>query len=184
MSYKKYWNSTNEKSYEPYPEWDVGFNELLGHCFNPERDEHWYLIAYHNLSIYHIKLKQKTTVKIHLLKGIMETLINCMVNKKNNSLMYKDNDFNRIVLRRCCAEGLCINFHLDHSLKTMQIALNDDNEYVGGRLVFATNDGVLYEPRRPAGSVTIHNNTVVHGVSTLRSGVRYGLFFLKTLPES
>jgi len=93
---------------------------------------------------------------------------------------FMEHDYNTIILRRCCAEGLCINFHLDHSLKTMQIALNDDNEYVGGRLVFATNDGVLYEPRRPAGSVTIHNNTVVHGVSTLRSGVRYGLFFLKS----
>jgi len=97
---------------------------------------------------------------------------------------FMEHDFNIIILRRCCAVGLCINFHLDHSLKTMQIALNDDNEYVGGRLIFATNDGVLYVPHRPAGSVTIHNNTVVHGVSTLRSGVRYGLFFLKTLPES
>jgi len=97
---------------------------------------------------------------------------------------FMDNDFNRIVLRRCCAEGLCINFHLDNSLKTMQIALNDDTEYVGGRLVFATNDGALYVPHRPTGSVTIHNNTVVHGVSTLHAGVRYGLFFLKTLPAS
>jgi len=114
--------------------------------------------------------------------GELTTLIGIEALERISTFM--DNDFNRIVLRRCCAEGLCINFHLDHSLKTMQIALNDDTEYVGGRLVFATNDGALYVPRRPAGSVTIHNNTVVHGVSTLRTGVRYGLFLLKTLPES
>jgi len=93
---------------------------------------------------------------------------------------YIEHDFNTIILRRCRAEGLCINFHLDYSQKTMQIALNDDTEYVGGRLVFATNDGALYVPCRPAGSATIHNNTVVHGVSTFYTGVRYGLFFLKT----
>ena len=128
MSYKKYWNSTNEKSYEPFPEWDVGFNELLGHCFNPERDKHWYLIAYHNLSIYHIKLKQKTTVKIHLLKGIMETLINCMVNKKNNSLMYKDNDFNRIKSQLTLGSEFQKESRLDNDkILHMKVILNDMN---------------------------------------------------------
>jgi hypothetical protein len=61
----------------------------------------------------------------------------------------------------------------------MQIALNDDSEYDGGRLVFATSEGFLI-PRRPAGSATIHTHEVVHGVTALRSGVRYGLFLCDT----
>lgn len=71
-----------------------------------------------------------------------------------------------------------MNFHTDNSLKTMQVALNGDNEYVGGRLVYATQ-GQLVIPARPEGSITIHDNTIAHGVSLLESGVRYGLFFLK-----
>ena len=61
----------------------------------------------------------------------------------------------------------------------MQVALNDDSEYAGGRLVFATRNGFIV-PRRPAGSATIHTNDIVHGVTALHSGVRYGLFFCDT----
>jgi hypothetical protein len=86
----------------------------------------------------------------------------------------------------------------------MQVALNGDEEYVGGRLIYAyykrdlsskhqkstsnsdpdknLNDcdetATFFVPPRPAGSVTVHTNKVVHGVTTLHSGVRYGLFFL------
>jgi predicted 2-oxoglutarate/Fe(II)-dependent dioxygenase YbiX len=61
----------------------------------------------------------------------------------------------------------------------MQVALNDPSEYIGGRLMYATEDGRLLLPDRKEGSVTLHNNTVVHGVTPLKEGVRYGLFFLK-----
>lgn len=71
-----------------------------------------------------------------------------------------------------------INFHTDVSLKTMQVALNDDTEYEGGRLLYVSK-GRLNAPERKTGTVTIHDNTIVHGVTLLRSGVRYGLFFLK-----
>jgi hypothetical protein len=37
----------------------------------------------------------------------------------------------------------------------MQVALNGDDEYNGGNLVFAL-DGKLVAPKRPAGSVSIH----------------------------
>jgi hypothetical protein len=80
-----------------------------------------------------------------------------------------------ILLRRCAAYGQCIDFHLDHCARTMQVALNDDTEYAGGRLVFAVR-GQLVAPRRPRGSVTLHGDKVAHGVSTMVSGVRYGLF--------
>ena len=38
----------------------------------------------------------------------------------------------------------------------MQVALNCDNEYEGGRLVYATH-GKLFDPQRKSGSVTVHN---------------------------
>jgi hypothetical protein len=60
----------------------------------------------------------------------------------------------------------------------MQVALNGDNEYKGGNLVYATN-GKLHAPERKAGTVSIHENDIVHGVSMFYSGVRYGLFFLQ-----
>ena len=60
----------------------------------------------------------------------------------------------------------------------MQVAINGDDEYVGGRLIYACGDGELKMPTRPKGKITIHQNNIVHGVSKLESGVRYGLFFL------
>ena len=60
----------------------------------------------------------------------------------------------------------------------MQLALNDDSDYEGGRLIFAT-EGRLIVPNRSKGTLTIHDNKIVHGVTRLESGVRYGLFFLK-----
>jgi len=32
-----------------------------------------------------------------------------------------------------------INFHTDTSAKTLQLTINDDDEYVGGRLMFINN---------------------------------------------
>jgi hypothetical protein len=61
----------------------------------------------------------------------------------------------------------------------MQVALNGDDEYVGGLLVFATSAG-FEKPVRPAGSATIHTAAIPHGVTSLVSGVRYGLFFCDT----
>ena len=86
--------------------------------------------------------------------------------------------YDEIILRRCSSHGKFINFYTDASLKTMQVAINGDDEYVGGRLVYATNEG-LEAPERPAGTVTIHHDDIVHGVSLFESGTRYELFFLK-----
>jgi hypothetical protein len=85
--------------------------------------------------------------------------------------------FNEIKLRRSSARGKCINFHRDISRRTMQVSLNSDDDYVGGRILYATDDGFL-SPPKPAGSVTIHDHHIVHGVTRLDSGVRYGLFLL------
>ena len=80
-------------------------------------------------------------------------------------------------------EGECVAFHTDtHSQKTMQIALNDENDYQGGLLLFATSKGFI-SPRRVQGSYTIHNHKTVHGVTSITSGVRYGLFLCQTKIE-
>ena len=53
-----------------------------------------------------------------------------------------------------------------------------NEKYVGGRLVYVTQDGMTY-PDRSAGSFTLHRNDILHGVTRLESGVRYGLFMLQ-----
>lgn len=99
---------------------------------------------------------------------------------------YFNGPYNTIRLRRAEAgsdeheqQHRSVHFHTDFSKRTMQIALNGDTEYGGGKLVFATADGFVC-PERPAGAVTIHCGSVVHGVTQLESGVRYGLFFCST----
>ena len=63
----------------------------------------------------------------------------------------------------------------------MQVPLNDESEYDGGRLVWALPDGLTIPPRA-AGSATIHTTGIVHGVTAHTRGVRCSLF-LCTLPE-
>lgn len=87
--------------------------------------------------------------------------------------------FNQIYLRRCVAHGKCIRFHVDQAFWTMQIPLNDPDEYQGGRLTYAAKDGSFICPHRGAGTATIHDSATVHGVTTLEGGVRYGLYFLE-----
>jgi predicted 2-oxoglutarate/Fe(II)-dependent dioxygenase YbiX len=79
--------------------------------------------------------------------------------------------YTTIKLRRCEAIGQCINFHTDMSHRTMQVALTSDETYGGGALVFANAEG-LHFPPRPAGSATVHDCTIVHGVTELVCGVR------------
>jgi small ubiquitin-related modifier len=86
------------------------------------------------------------------------------------------NTHDAILLRRCMEHGKAIKFHTDHSFKTLQVPLNE--KYVGGRLVYVTQDGMTY-PDRSAGSFTLHRNDILHGVTRLESGVRYGLFMLQ-----
>jgi hypothetical protein len=37
--------------------------------------------------------------------------------------------YDEIVIRRCQATGKFINFHTDHSLRTMQVSINSDRDY-------------------------------------------------------
>lgn len=71
----------------------------------------------------------------------------------------------------------CINFHCDgaYATGTVQIALNDQSEYSGGRLCFFVNDQ-LFMLDRPAGSVCQHPRRVLHAVTALIAGTRKSLF--------
>ena len=78
----------------------------------------------------------------------------------------------------------CIGFHTDSgnnhlkASQTAQLTLNSDLEYQGGRLCFFVGEDQLDIPVRPAGCLTIHSDTVAHGVTRLHGGSRYGLFVL------
>jgi hypothetical protein len=83
-----------------------------------------------------------------------------------------------IVIRRCSVSNQFIPFHRDSSLRTMQVALNDCSEYIGGRIVYASHNKLI-APVRNTGTAIIHQNNIIHGVSVLEKGTRYGLFFLQ-----
>ncbi len=120
--------------------------------------------------------KEVDDLKIELFKA---QLVNMIGESAVNELEAAFADrYDEILIRRCQAHGKFINFHTDVSLRTMQVALNGDDDYLGGRLVFACK-GKLYSPKRACGTVTIHENDIVHGVSMFEAGIRYGLFFLK-----
>jgi len=97
-------------------------------------------------------------------------------------LMAEHPGSSKIALRRTKGPVVgCIKFHCDASMEldvathTVQIALNDETEYVGGRLCFVDNNG-LTVTSRPAGTLTSHPANVLHAVTKLHLGIRYGLF--------
>lgn len=86
---------------------------------------------------------------------------------------------NCIVLRRRKAgaaggDDAFVPFHHDQAIQAMNVALNDDEDYVRGRMVYVTVEGIV-TPERKEGTVVMHNNKVVHGVQRLQSGARYDL---------
>ena len=114
-------------------------------------------------------------LKINLSKESLIELIGQKAFSELESLF--EQRYDEIVIRRCESHGKFINFHTDVSKRTMQLSLNGDDEYQGGRLLYLINNG-FYCPTRSAGTITIHHNDIVHGVTLFESGVRYGLFFL------
>ena len=97
------------------------------------------------------------------------------------------NEFERakIVLRRTEPSDACIGFHCDgvFASKTVSYALNDDSDYVGGSICFITSFG-LTKPNRPAGTITVHNREILHGVTKLHQGTRYNLFVVVSFISS
>jgi len=73
----------------------------------------------------------------------------------------------------------CIDFHQDggYATYTMQLALNDPEEYQGGKLCYVVENR-LHALTRPAGSLVGHRASIVHGVTALMGGVRKSLFLV------
>jgi hypothetical protein len=113
------------------------------------------------------------------LKISIETLEKLIGNARSSGLIKLMNyEYSDIILRRVENQEQLINFHTDHSMLTMQVVLNDKSQYEGCDLVFVTSAG-FQKPIRNAGSATIHDNTILHGVTKMTYGVRYSLFFLR-----
>jgi uncharacterized protein (TIGR02466 family) len=67
-----------------------------------------------------------------------------------------------------------IAFHSDTCSYTVNIALNDDSSFDGGRLL-ALNGAALKAPPHSRGTAILHAGNLVHGVSKVESGTRYSL---------
>ena len=65
-------------------------------------------------------------------------------------------------------------FHHDRSSLTVNVALTDDSEHVGGRLLVVMDGRVSALPRSE-GSATVHPSSLLHAVTRLVSGLRYSL---------
>ena len=115
--------------------------------------------------------------KLNITKEILIELIGETIFNKLTSLY--NGYYNTIYIRKVTGNNSLIDFHKDHSKRTMKIALNDPSEFVGGDLVYLT-DGLIHKPEQIKGSITIHNNDIIHGVTPIISGIRYSLFMLHT----
>jgi len=120
---------------------------------------------------------QSDDFKLEISKEVLIKLIG--INSFQNLSQLFNDRIDEIKIRRVKSTNNVINFHKDHALKTLQVSLNGDDNYVGGKLIFISKDGKVHKLNRKKGSLTIHDNTIPHGVSKLVSGVRFGLFFLK-----
>ena len=90
-----------------------------------------------------------------------------------------DGEHNTIYIRKVKGDNSMIDFHKDYSTKTLKIPLNKGSDYKGGDLIYLTN-GKINKPEQKIGSMTIHTNDIIHGVSPIVSGIRYSLFVLYT----
>jgi hypothetical protein len=111
------------------------------------------------------------TIDRRYAQTLVQTLQKLHTGRKNGST--------KLAFRR--TEGptqACINFHCDgpYATSTVQIALNDENEYSGGRLLFYNSAKGLYIPRRSKGSMTRHKPNILHAVTPVFEGVRKSLF--------
>jgi len=84
---------------------------------------------------------------------------------------------NKIILRKVVPSNKFIPWHLDVSKKTLQIFLTTNTEDEEG-LVYYYLGKKFQCFSRVVGCGSLHDNTIYHGVSQLKSGTRYSLFFL------
>lgn len=81
-------------------------------------------------------------------------------------------------LRRTTATGAWIGWHRDDAGATVQVPLSATRDTVGGTLLFALPLGKIVTHKRIAGALVAHHGDVLHGVTRLVAGTRYGLYAL------
>ncbi len=67
-----------------------------------------------------------------------------------------------------------VPFHTDTAAVTVNVALADDAEHGGGRLL-AVAEGRVQPIERRVGEATVHSSALMHAVTAMRRGVRYSL---------
>jgi len=92
-------------------------------------------------------------LQLHLTQQELAELLSKATVEHLQSSVFGGSPLNSIRLRRICAtnekekkQGKCINFHRDFAIKTLQIALNSNQYYTGGRLVFALSAPMDIDP--------------------------------------
>ena len=66
------------------------------------------------------------------------------------------------------------SFHFDAAHTTVNVALSDDGDFEGGKLL-GLFDGAVSVVGRAEGDATVHTSSLLHGVSRMWSGCRYSL---------
>ena len=67
-----------------------------------------------------------------------------------------------------------IKLHADVAAVTVNVALTNDDDYPGGRLL-GVYDGAVRVIPRTSGDATVHPSSLLHGVSRMVTGSRYTL---------
>ena len=66
------------------------------------------------------------------------------------------------------------SFHFDSAAVTVNVALSDDADVTGGKLL-GVFGGRVQHIERSEGEASVHSSSLLHGVSRMHSGVRYSL---------
>jgi len=122
-------------------------------------------------------------LKIELPQGALEKITGCpLVENALKEHHPKTDRDTKIVLRRTSPTQGCLPWHVDgaYSRCVVQYTLNNDTSFKGGKLCFFADDSGLFVPKRPAGTITVHEKEL-HAVTKLLSGVRYVLFVVDVL---
>ncbi len=148
---------------------DASFQYMTNNIFN--RKNRRDLIDYIN-RYYH---NNEQDFKLEITSETLQKLIGN--NKLEKIQKVFQNNISKIKLRRVYGNKSFIDFHKDYANKTLKIPLNSHREYKGGDLIYLSN-GKIHIPKQNLGSMTIHDNSIIHGVSQITEGIRYSLFIL------
>lgn len=148
---------------------NASFQYLTNNIF--DRKDRQNLIEYVN-RYYH---NNEQDFKLEITFNTLQKLIGN--NKLDKIKKIFQNNISKIKLRRVYGNNSFIDFHKDYANKTLKIPLNSHREYKGGDIIYLSN-GRIHIPKQNLSSMTIHDNSIIHGVSPITEGIRYSLFIL------